>query len=47
MLEKDLMQKMKLKGVVEGDGTALKLFKGDDKNNFVALWGLVEVLRLR
>eukprot|EP00959_Pyramimonas_sp_CCMP1952_P062932 1315696-Pyramimonas_sp.AAC.1 len=33
---------MTLKGVVEGDGTGLKLFKHEGKNCHVALWGLAE-----
>ena len=37
-----LMQKVRLSGVVEADGTALKLYKRRGHNNFVALWGLVE-----
>ncbi|CAK0841476.1 unnamed protein product, partial [Prorocentrum cordatum] len=36
------MQAMTLKGVVEGDGTGLKLFKHEGKNCHVALWGLAE-----
>ncbi|CAK0871220.1 unnamed protein product [Prorocentrum cordatum] len=36
------MQAMTLKGVVEGDGTGLKLFKHKGKNCHVALWGLAE-----
>lgn len=37
-----LMRQVKLKGVMEGDGSALKLFKSEGKNNFVALWGVVQ-----
>ena len=37
-----LMQKVKLSGIVEADGTALKLYKRRGHNNFIALWGLAE-----
>ena len=36
------MKSMKLRGVVEADGTALRLCKRGGHNHFVALWGLVE-----
>ena len=36
------MKSMKLRGVVEADGTALRLYKRGGHNHFVALWGLVE-----
>ena len=42
----NMMQKLRLRGVVEADGTALKLFKrkedGKKTNCYVALFGLVE-----
>ena len=37
-----LMQKVQLSGIVEADGTALKLYKRSGHNHFIALWGLVE-----
>ena len=37
-----LMKQVRLSGVVEGDGTALRLFRTEGKNNYVALWGLVQ-----
>ena len=37
-----LMSKTRLSGQVEGDGTALRLFRTPDANNYVALWGLAQ-----
>ena len=37
-----LMQKVKLSGIVEADGTALKLYRRRGHNNFIALCGLAE-----
>ena len=42
-----LMQKVKLSGIVEADGTALKLYKRRGHNNFIALCGLAEGHRIR
>ncbi|CAE7662426.1 unnamed protein product [Symbiodinium pilosum] len=36
------MQRCKLRGALEGDGTCLKLFRRAQANFHVALWGLVE-----
>ena len=36
------MSSLKLRGVLEGDGTCLKLFKRAGSNFHVALWGLVQ-----
>ena len=48
LLEKEALQgysrmsSLKLRGVLEGDGTCLKLFKRAGSNFHVALWGLVQ-----
>ena len=39
----DAMRKLKLHGQVEGDGTALRLFKYDSKKHYIAMWGLVRL----